>query len=80
MWYHNDKMLNEDASRGGVSVSTEKDTKTHSRLVITDARYSDSGNYMCSADNAKPASIAVFVSGKNIFHILVQTRIDTRQC
>ncbi|KAF4529047.1 hypothetical protein B566_EDAN006068 [Ephemera danica] len=61
-WYHNDRMINYDTSRGGISVETEPGPKTHSRLIIRDAHDSDSGNYTCSASNTEPASIYVFVS------------------
>lgn len=61
-WYHNEMMINYDTSRGGIAVQTEPGPKTHSRLVIRDARYTDSGNYTCMAANAEPASVYVFVS------------------
>ncbi|KAK8731622.1 hypothetical protein OTU49_007391 [Cherax quadricarinatus] len=62
-WYHNDHMINYDTQRGGINVSTETGPKkTHSHLVITDARYQDSGNYTCSASNTQPAFSNVFVS------------------
>ncbi|CAB3370260.1 Hypothetical predicted protein [Cloeon dipterum] len=61
-WYHNDRMINYDTARGGISVETEPGPKTHSRLIIRDAHDTDSGNYTCSASNTEPASIYVFVS------------------
>ncbi|XP_071440426.1 uncharacterized protein [Hetaerina americana] len=61
-WYHNDRMINYDTSRGGITVETEPGPKTHSRLTIRDASDGDSGNYTCSASNTEPASIFVFVS------------------
>ncbi|XP_042243009.1 neurotrimin-like isoform X1 [Homarus americanus] len=62
-WYHNEHMINYDTQRGGINVSTETGPKkTHSHLVITDARYQDSGNYTCSASNTQPAFSNVFVS------------------
>ncbi|XP_046387494.1 roundabout homolog 2-like isoform X2 [Ischnura elegans] len=61
-WYHNDRMINYDTSRGGITVETEPGPKTHSRLTIRDASDFDSGNYTCSASNTEPASIFVFVS------------------
>jgi Immunoglobulin domain len=61
-WYHNDRMINYDTARGGISVETEPGPKTHSRLIIRDAHETDSGNYTCSASNTEPASIYVFVS------------------
>ncbi|KAG8236122.1 hypothetical protein J437_LFUL000485 [Ladona fulva] len=61
-WYHNERMINYDTSRGGITVETEPGPKTHSRLTIRDASDADSGNYTCSASNTEPASIHVFVS------------------
>ncbi|XP_049788235.1 hemicentin-2-like [Schistocerca gregaria] len=61
-WYHNDRMINYDTARGGISVDTEPGPKTQSRLTIRNAHDSDSGNYTCSASNTEPASIFVFVS------------------
>lgn len=61
-WYHNERMINYDTARGGVTVETEPGAKTQSRLTIREAHDSDSGNYTCSASNTEPASIFVFVS------------------
>ncbi|TGZ55890.1 Uncharacterized protein DBV15_06047 [Temnothorax longispinosus] len=47
---------------GGVSLETEKtDTGTTSRLLVTQARLTDSGNYTCIPSNANPASVMVHV-------------------
>jgi len=62
LWYRNDEMLNYRVEQGGVSVTTEKGERIHSRLIIRHATYEDSGNYTCSAQNTIPASINVFVS------------------
>ncbi|XP_075215085.1 neurotrimin-like [Lycorma delicatula] len=61
-WYHNNRMINYDTARGGISVETESGPKTQSRLTIRDAHDGDSGNYTCSASNTEPASVFVFVS------------------
>ncbi|XP_063242545.1 hemicentin-1-like [Bacillus rossius redtenbacheri] len=61
-WYHNERMINYDTSRGGVSVSTEPGPKTHSRLIINSATHGDSGNYTCRASNTEADTIYVFVS------------------
>lgn len=61
-WYHNDRMINYDNVRGGITVETEPGPKTQSRLLIQDASDRDEGNYTCTASNTDPASISVFVS------------------
>lgn len=62
-WYHNDRMINYDTARGGISVETAPGPpRTQSRLTIQDTNDADSGNYTCSASNTEPASIYVFVS------------------
>jgi len=68
-WYHNNRMINYDTTRGSVTVQTDPGP-TQSRLTIRQAVESDTGNYTCSASNTKPASIFVFVTegkykGKN---------------
>lgn len=65
-WYHNNRMINYDTTRGSVTVQTDP-SSTQSRLTIHQAVESDTGNYTCSASNTKPASIYVFVTeGRNI--------------
>lgn len=66
-WYHNERMINYDTTRGGVTVSTEPGLKTHSRLIINSASTSDSGNYTCRASNTEADTIYVFVT-KGEFH------------
>ncbi|EEB10524.1 conserved hypothetical protein [Pediculus humanus corporis] len=61
-WFHNDRMINYDTARGGITVETNPGPKTQSHLTIRDAVDTDSGNYTCSASNTEPASIFVFVS------------------
>ena len=63
-------MINYDTSRGGVQVRTEQGQKTESHLTIHDAKFTDSGNYTCSASNTQPAYIHVFVSeGKQNWYL-----------
>ncbi|XP_075215123.1 limbic system-associated membrane protein-like isoform X2 [Lycorma delicatula] len=61
-WYHNDRMINYDTARGGVTVSTEPGPKTHSRLIVNHATHADSGNYSCRASNTEQDTIYVYVS------------------
>ncbi|XP_037091272.1 zwei Ig domain protein zig-8-like [Pollicipes pollicipes] len=62
-WHHNDKALNLYKLRSDIQVSLERGPQeTKSTLNITDARDTDSGNYTCSADNSRPASVRAFVS------------------
>ncbi|XP_076379997.1 defective proboscis extension response 12 isoform X2 [Megalopta genalis] len=60
-WYHNNRMINFDTTRGSVTVQTDA-SSTQSRLSIQHAVESDTGNYTCSASNTKSASIFVFVT------------------
>ncbi|KYM98853.1 Netrin receptor unc-5 [Cyphomyrmex costatus] len=61
-WYQGGAVLDFDSPRGGISLETEKtDTGTTSRLLVTQARLSDSGNYTCVPSNANPASVMVHV-------------------
>ncbi|XP_045104153.1 zwei Ig domain protein zig-8-like isoform X1 [Portunus trituberculatus] len=61
-WKHNGRLLNYDKERGGVSVTINNGAKTSSRLIISNANTSDSGNYTCVAPNTRPAVVHVFVS------------------
>lgn len=60
-WYHDDRMINYDAQRGGIKVSTENGHTTISRLHIYSAKSSDSGNYSCRPSYADAANITVHV-------------------
>lgn len=61
-WYHNDRMINYDTVRGGITVTVEPGPKTYSRLIVTRATQADSGNYSCRAPNTLPDAIHVFVT------------------
>ncbi|KOX69275.1 hypothetical protein WN51_04311 [Melipona quadrifasciata] len=61
-WHHGGAVLDFNSPRGGVSLETEKtESSTTSRLLVTQARLTDSGNYTCIPSNANPASVMVHV-------------------
>ncbi|XP_076643891.1 zwei Ig domain protein zig-8 isoform X1 [Halictus rubicundus] len=61
-WHHGAAVVDFDSPRGGVSLETEKtESGTTSRLLVTQARVTDSGNYTCIPSNANPASVMVHV-------------------
>ncbi|XP_017762573.1 PREDICTED: lachesin-like [Eufriesea mexicana] len=60
-WYHNNRMINYDTTRGSVTVQNNPNS-TQSRLTIHQAVESDTGNYTCRSSNTKPAFIYVFVT------------------
>ncbi|OAD53612.1 Immunoglobulin superfamily member 10 [Eufriesea mexicana] len=65
-WYHNNRMINYDTTRGSVTVQNNPNS-TQSRLTIHQAVESDTGNYTCRSSNTKPAFIYVFVTEGRIF-------------
>ncbi|ENN71486.1 hypothetical protein YQE_11782, partial [Dendroctonus ponderosae] len=68
-WYHNDKMINYDNARGGITVETALGPpRAHSRLTIQNTKQADSGNYTCSASNTEPASIHISSGQSLISH------------
>ncbi|PBC30937.1 Hemicentin-1 [Apis cerana cerana] len=72
-WYHNNRMINYDTTRGSsVTVQTDS-SSTQSRLTIHQAVESDTGNYTCSASNTKPASIYVFVTEESLANVFEKT-------
>ncbi|KAJ8936005.1 hypothetical protein NQ314_012531 [Rhamnusium bicolor] len=58
-WYRGGSVINY-SQRGGISVVTEKQTRT-SRLLIARALPEDSGNYTCSPSTSDAASVLVHV-------------------
>ncbi|XP_065334790.1 roundabout homolog 1-like isoform X2 [Cloeon dipterum] len=62
LWYHGAASVDFDSPRGGISLETEKtESGTTSKLLITKARLTDSGNYTCVPSSAEPASVWVHV-------------------
>lgn len=62
LWYHGSSVVDFDSPRGGISLETEKtEAGTTSKLLVTKALLSDSGNYTCMPSNASPASAIVHV-------------------
>jgi len=64
-WYHNGKPIALDSPRGGISLTTSRDTglspSMTSKLLLTRAALSDAGNYTCAPPGAQPADITVHV-------------------
>ncbi|XP_057660305.1 lachesin-like [Diorhabda carinulata] len=62
LWYHGHSVVDFDSPRGGISLETEKtEAGTTSKLLVTKALLSDTGNYTCMPSNASPASTVVHV-------------------
>ncbi|CAN8011897.1 unnamed protein product, partial [Ixodes pacificus] len=63
-WYHNDRMINYDAAKGGpghISGGKRGQDAYVSSLFIRNARQQDSGNYTCGPSNADSTSVVVHV-------------------
>ncbi|XP_059218671.1 protein sidekick-1 isoform X2 [Stomoxys calcitrans] len=58
-WYKGKRLMNY-SQRGGISVITERTTRT-SKLLISKATPTDSGNYTCSPSSSDSASVVVHV-------------------
>lgn len=71
LWYHGASVVDFDSPRGGISLETEKtESGTTSKLLVTKAALSDSGNYTCVPSNANPASVLVHVlNGELLPHV-----------
>lgn len=66
IWHHEDRMLNYDTERGGISVKTDLSTEgAVSRLFIAFASKRDSGNYTCGMRNAQASVIVHILNGEN---------------
>ncbi|KAL1117861.1 hypothetical protein AAG570_004174, partial [Ranatra chinensis] len=64
-WYRGNNVINY-SQRGGISVLTEKQTRT-SRLLIARAMPTDSGNYTCAPSSSHAASVIVHVINGNVW-------------
>lgn len=60
-WYHDDKLVSYERTRGGVVVSTEKGVVTTSRLLVQYAQPRHTGVYTCHPANSTPKSVNVHV-------------------
>ncbi|XP_013185270.2 zwei Ig domain protein zig-8-like [Amyelois transitella] len=60
-WKHGNQAINFDSARGGISLVTEKGTKSTSRLLVQRARGADAGPYTCEPNNAPRAITRVHV-------------------
>lgn len=67
-WYHEDRVLNYDLSRHSIRFETVKPDTTISKLTITNAQASDSGNYTCTPSNSESAMINVHVLNGKFSH------------
>lgn len=78
-WYREGNVINY-SQRGGISVVTEKQTRT-SRLLISRALPQDSGNYTCSPSSSDAASVLVHVlNGEKPAAMQHGTNSDTSMC
>ncbi|XP_022251277.1 zwei Ig domain protein zig-8-like [Limulus polyphemus] len=59
-WYHNDRMINYDSSRGKITLKKKENTAL-STLYIKNAKALNSGNYTCGPSNADATSVTVHV-------------------
>ncbi|KAG8178937.1 hypothetical protein JTE90_024909 [Oedothorax gibbosus] len=60
-WYHENRMINYDSTRGSITVQKGGGNTAVSRLRIRDAQPGDSGNYTCAPSNADTVSSLVYV-------------------
>lgn len=78
LWYHGHSVVDFDSPRGGISLETEKtEAGTTSKLLVTKALLSDSGNYTCMPSNASPASAVVHVLNGNYIFIYKVTNFKS---
>jgi len=68
-WYRDRDVINY-SGRGGISVVTEKQTRT-SRLLISKAQPPDTGNYTCAPSASDSASVTVHVLNGDYIIIII---------
>ncbi|KAK8720212.1 hypothetical protein OTU49_013505, partial [Cherax quadricarinatus] len=61
IWKHNNKVITYDSERGGVSVVTEKGSRTITNLLVRSASLMDSGTYSCNPSSAPVAKVLVHI-------------------
>ena len=61
LWQHNLSTISFRGPRPGVSLIVDKSEVTTVQLIMMSARYSDSGHYTCSPDNAPKAELTLHV-------------------
>lgn len=79
-WFHNGKPIALDSPRGGISLTTSRDTGISpgmsSKLLLTRATMADGGNYTCAPPGAQSADIAVHVLNGNPVFLIYLSRHD----
>lgn len=61
IWYHQDRVINNESPRGGIRIYTDVNDMTVSYLLIQDADQGDTGKYTCAPSNTPASSIKVHV-------------------
>jgi len=79
-WFHNGKPIALDSPRGGISLTTSRDTGISpgmsSKLLLTRATMADGGNYTCAPPGAQSANITVHVLNGNHLLVIYLSRYD----
>ncbi|CAL4094888.1 unnamed protein product [Meganyctiphanes norvegica] len=62
LWYHNNRVLDYDSPRGGISLQVEKSSQqTSSRLLLSAVTEVDTGNFTCVPVNAPSATVVIHI-------------------
>ena len=79
-WFHNGRPIALDSPRGGISLTTSRDTGISpgmsSKLLLTRATLADGGNYTCAPPGAQSADITVHVLNGNHLRVIYLLRYD----